>query len=384
MFAIMSPPGSPGPFVSPTAKSLFVFPSANGILGRSHGHNTVCCLGVRNEPGPYLAGLALRLFLAGATTGAWAAEGERPRRVLMVHSFGSSAPPFTTHSTAFESTLKRELGTAVDLDEVSLDMARYAQPDMEEAFAEFLGKRMSEWQPDLVVPIGSPAGKFVAKFRDKLFPQTPVIYSGMDRRTLPADAFAKNATFVGENFDLKGLVADMLQLDPETNHVVVILGATSLERYWTAAFQEAFEPFTGRVKFTYVNDLSFDQMLDLVSKLPPHSFVLLGLFMRDASGVTYNEADALVRLHAVSQAPISGLYQHQMGLGIVGGRLYQGELEGVGVGRVAARILRGEQASSFPPLFIGTRPPTYDWRTDALGDQRKPAAAGECRDVPPA
>ena len=329
--------------------------------------------------------LLCALFLAGATTGAWGAEGERPWRVLMVHSFGSSAPPFTTHSTAFESTLKRELGTAVDLDEVSLDMARYAQPDMEEAFAEFLGKRMSEWQPDLVVPIGSPAGKFVAKFRDKLFPQTPVIYSGMDRRTLPADAFAKNATFVGENFDLKGLVEDMLQLDPETNHVVVILGATSLERYWTAAFQEAFEPFTGRVKFTWVNDLSFDQMLDLVSKLPPHSFVLLGLFMRDASGVTYNEDDALVRLHAVSQAPISGLYQHQMGLGIVGGRLYQGELEGVESARVAARILRGERASSFPPLFIGTRPPTYDWRElRRWGIQRKPAAAGECRVVPSA
>ena len=318
---------------------------------------------------PYLRGLnrtlpllLCPLFLAGATPGAWGAERERPARVLMVHSFGSSAPPFTTHSTAFESTLKRELGTAVDLDEVSLDMARYAQPDMEDAFAEFLGKRMVKWQPDLVVPIGSPAGKFVAKFRDKLFPQTPVIYTGMDRRTLPADALAKNATFVGENFDLKALVADMLQLAPETNHVVVILGATSLERYWTAAFQEAFAPFTGRVRFTWVNDLSFDQMLDLVSKLPPHSFVLLGLFMRDASGVTYNEDDALMRLHAVSQAPINGLYQHQMGLGIVGGRLYQGELEGVESARVAARILRGERASSFPPLFIGTRPPTYDWR----------------------
>jgi len=37
---------------------------------------------------------------------------------------------------------------------------------------------------------------------------------------LPADAFAKNATFVGENFDLKGLVEDMLQLDPETNQNV--------------------------------------------------------------------------------------------------------------------------------------------------------------------
>src|SRR6476619_4013521 len=134
--------------------------------------------------------LLCALLLLGAAAGARGAEGERPKRVLMVHSFGSSAPPFTTHSTAFESTLKRELGTAVDLDEVSLDMARYAQPDMEEAFAEFLLKRFSKWQPDLVVPIGSPAGRFVAKFRHRLFPQMPVVYSGMDRRTLPADAFA--------------------------------------------------------------------------------------------------------------------------------------------------------------------------------------------------
>ena len=55
---------------------------------------------------------------------------------------------------------------------------------------------------------------------------TPVVYTGMDRRTLPADAFANNATFVGESFDLAGLIEDMLQLDPQTNRVVVTLGAT--------------------------------------------------------------------------------------------------------------------------------------------------------------
>src|SRR3954447_21740891 len=300
---------------------------------------------------PILLGI-LPLLLS--TPGARAGDADRPRRVLMVHSFGSSAPPFTTHSTAFESAIKRELGAAVDLDEMSLNMARYAQPDMEEAFAEFLTKRMSQWRPDLVVPIGSPAGKFVAKYRDRLFPQTPVVYTGMDRRTLPADALANNATFVGEDFDLKGLVEDMLQLDPETNNVVVILGASPLERYWTEAFKEAFEPFAGRVKFTWVNDLSFEEILDLVSKLPPRSFVLLGLLIRDASGVTHNEDDALQRLRAVANAPINGIFQTQVGLGIVGGRLYQGELEGAEAARVAIRVLRGEPISNIPPKIIGT------------------------------
>src|SRR6478672_5808385 len=164
--------------------------------------------------------LLCALIFFASTTGVFGAEPDRPRRVLMVHSFASTAPPFTTHSTAFESTIKQELGAGVDLDEVSLDNARYAQPDMEEAFAEILTKRLSTWQPDLVVPIGSPAGRFVAKFRDRLFPHTPVVYTGMDRRTLTAEALANNATFVGESFDLKGLVEDMLQLDPQTNQVV--------------------------------------------------------------------------------------------------------------------------------------------------------------------
>ena len=186
--------------------------------------------------------LSLGCLLLTLTAGsAIAAEA---KRVLMVHSFGSTAPPFTTHSTAFETTLTKELGSRVDLDEVSLDMARYAQPDMEVPFVELLRRRLEKWKPDLVVPIGSPAGRFVNKYRDRLFPRTPVIYTGMDRRTLPPGAL-KNATFVGEDFKLAGLVEDILELAPDTNHIVVVLGATPLERYWAIEFQKTLCPLHG-------------------------------------------------------------------------------------------------------------------------------------------
>lgn len=301
---------------------------------------------------------AICVILAGA---GHAAEAGPAKRVLMVHSFGSTAPPFTTHSTAFETTLTQEMGQRVDLDEVSLDMARYAQPDMEEPFVEFLLKRLAKWHPDLVVPVGSPAGRFVAKYRDRLFPKTPVIYTGMDQRTLPPDAF-RNATFVGEDFKLAGLVEDILQLAPDTTNVVVVLGASPLERYWTTEFRRAFAPFTNRVNFTWVNDLTFDQMLEQVARLPRRSFILLALLIRDAAGVTHNEDEALQRLHAVANAPINGLFHHQLGLGIVGGRLYQAEVQGAESARIALRILRGEPVANFPPRIIPPQGPQYDWR----------------------
>src|SRR5262245_37290096 len=59
------------------------------------------------------------------------------KRVLVIHSFGNGTPPFTTHAVAFETELTEKMGERVDLDEVSLDMARYADADMQEALVEY-------------------------------------------------------------------------------------------------------------------------------------------------------------------------------------------------------------------------------------------------------
>jgi PAS domain S-box-containing protein len=290
------------------------------------------------------------------------ASPPRAKRILIVHSFGSVAPPFTTHSIAFETELVEKMDEPVDLDEVSLDNARYGEFDMQEALVEYLQKRQAKWQPDIVVPVGSPAGVFVAQYREKLFPNVPVLYCGMDRRRLPADAFKENAVFVGENFDVPGFVEDILQIAPRTKNIAIVLGASPLEKYWADTFRKAFEPFASRVNFIWLDDLPFEHMLERVKKLPPDSFILLGLLLRDAAGVTHNADEALQRLHAVANAPINGIFQHQLGLGIVGGRLYQAENEGIEAARIAVRILHGEPTSKFPPQFFGRLPPRYDWR----------------------
>jgi two-component system sensor kinase FixL len=309
-------------------------------------------------------GFACLLLSGGFSAGAdLSAAPVEAKRVLILHSFGSAAPPFTTHSTAFETTLTEENGERVDLDEVSLDVARYATLDMEDALVDFIRKRQARWQPDLVVPIGSPAGVFVAKYRNRLFPtMPPVIYVGMDQRRLPPDALEQNAAFVGESFNLGGLVEDILQVAPATTNIAVVIGASPIEQYWKDVLQREYQPFTNRVSFTWFNDLSLDQMLARSARLPPRSFILLILLMRDAAGVAHNADEALIRFHHVANAPINGIFQHQLGLGIVGGRLYQAELEGVEAAHIAVRILHGEAASSFPPKIVEPLSPRYDWR----------------------
>jgi len=59
------------------------------------------------------------------------------------------------------------------------------------------------------------------------------------------------------------------------------------------------------VGFTWLNDLSFDQMLEKVKTLPPHSFIFVVLMMRDASGVTHNGDEVLQQIHAVANAAMT-------------------------------------------------------------------------------
>jgi signal transduction histidine kinase len=203
---------------------------------------------------------------------------------------------------------------------------------------------------------------FVAKYRDRLFPETPVLYVGADPRNVPPGALEKNASAVGQALDIPGVFEDILRVRPATKNIVIVVGATPLERRWQQAFQKAAEPLAGRINFSYYNDLSFDQMQERVASLPPNSYIFFLMLVRDAAGVTFNTDDALRRLSAVANAPMNSIFVHQLGTGVVGGRLYQAELVGKEAADVAIRILHGEAASSFPPKVMERGPPRYDWR----------------------
>jgi hypothetical protein len=118
------------------------------------------------------------------------AAADEPKRVLLVHSFGSAAPPFTVESTAFETELVGKMGDRVDLDEVSLDMARYPDRDMQEAIVDYLQKRQAKWQPDLVVPIGAPPD-LRGNLSRPSFSGNPILYASADRRLLPPGALER-------------------------------------------------------------------------------------------------------------------------------------------------------------------------------------------------
>src|SRR5262249_12878956 len=263
--------------------------------------------------------LACVSFLILAT-GAFSAE---PRRVLIVHAFGHAYSPWSDEAGIFRAELVKQSKEPIDLYEVSLDTARVQNADEETPFVDYIHALLAGRKLDLIVPIGAPSAFFMQRNRQRLFPATPMLIVGADRRRIPSSSLSENDTGVLPDLDLPAYLANILRLRPETTDVAVVMGNSPVERYWTSEFRRDFQPFADRVKIEFFNDLTFEEMLKRAAGMPATSALLWVLLSEDAAGVPYSQDSALEAMREVASVPIFGLADFEMGRGIVGGPLLQ-------------------------------------------------------------
>src|SRR5207249_1372184 len=136
----------------------------------------------------------------------------------------------------------------------------------------------------------------------------PLLVGAVDRRRLKDVNLGANATAVGVDLDLAGIIENILRILPSTKNVEVVIGNSPLERFWLAELRQYFQPFTNRVRFNWLNELSFEEMRKRVAKLPRDSAVLYAVLLVDAAAVPHEQEGALDVLHRDSSAPIFGAF----------------------------------------------------------------------------
>jgi signal transduction histidine kinase len=297
-------------------------------------------------------------FLIFATVGA-AAE---PRRVLMVHAFGHAYSPWSDMAGSFRAELIKRSPEPIDLYEVSLDTARVQDPEDEGPFVEYIRAILLGRKLDLIVPVGAPAAFFMQRYRQRLFPTTPMLIVGADVRRIPSTTLTENDAAVLLDLDLPAYLKNVLHLRPETTDIAVVVGNSPVERFWTSELHRDFQPFADRVNITWFNDLTLGEMLKRAATMPPQSVIFWFLLSEDAAGVPYSEDRALEAMRQVAVVPIFGMGDYQLGRGIVGGPLMQTSVLGREAAEASLRILGGEMGGGINPPLVGFGAPIYDWR----------------------
>ena len=189
-----------------------------------------------------------------------------------------------------------------------------------------------------------------------------MLIASTEQRNLPPGALTPMTAYVGTAYRLPEVVENILPLLPNTKTIAVAIGASRLEQFWRQEAQRETAFLSDRVRFRWLDELTFEKMKREVATLPENSAVLYTIVHQDAIGVTLEQDQALLGLCSVANAPFFSCYESELGSGTIGGRLFADRTLGVMAGAVAARILQGEPPASYSLPPIGTLAPAYDWR----------------------
>jgi signal transduction histidine kinase/ABC-type uncharacterized transport system substrate-binding protein len=285
-----------------------------------------------------------------------------PRHVLLLYSYEREIGPLDTFAGILRSELSRQSTAPINFIEVSLQPARFSESPREVPTLNYLLSIFADRPPDLIVPIGGPAAGFVLKYRQQLFPATPMVVGMTDQRFLQQIAFTPNDTAVALDNDPAQVIEEILSLLPDTTTVYVVIGTSELERFWRAELVRRSEPYKDRLTFVWLNELSFPQILERLAALPPRSAIFYGLLSRDGLGIPQPESRVIPELHAVANAPIFGVFSTHVGRGAVGGPVMAVEVASRNTARVASRVLNGESPRDIRMAPQPPGPPTFDWR----------------------
>jgi signal transduction histidine kinase len=308
----------------------------------------------------FTAALAIAVLLA--TLGQSQAADPEPKRVLMLQSFGLRFKPWTDFAEFFRSELNKQSKAPIDFLDHELLTARVDDDEALAPFVDYLLALYTKNAPDLIVALGAPAAEFVQRYRARLFPNTPMLFTAVEARRVQYDKLTENDTVAAAAHDFPAAIETILQLLPGTKVIAVVNGASPNEVFWQGVLERELAPFSGRVELRWYNRLSFENILRDAATLPPHSAIFWHLMSVDAAGVTHEGNTALDRLSSAANAPIFSYLDGFFDGSIVGGSMHSIE-EGMAVAAAAAiRILNGEKAGDVKVPPSRFKLPRFDWR----------------------
>ena len=300
----------------------------------------------------------------------YAQDGQK--KVLVLYSTGRDAAISLAGERELPRLLDRGLERRLDYHSEYIDAGRFSDPAYQAGLRDFLRLKYGSQSLDVVVAVLDVAVTFLEKYRDELFPGTPVVF--FSHRPLPRRL--PNSTGAVNQLDFGRTMALATTLQPEVEEVFVITGAGArdelLERQARAQLA-AFEP---RVRVTYLSGLPTPALEQRLASLPPRSIVYYVLVYQDGSGANFQPVDYLDRIQPHSVRPIYSWVDSTIGHGVVGGSMQRLDDQIATVASLALRVLAGESADAIPLVAFDGHINQIDWRELqrwGIDDSRIPA-----------
>lgn len=193
---------------------------------------------------------------------------------------------------------------------------------------------------DLIICADDNALKFLLKYRDQLFDNTPVFFCGVN--TLATHDFRGAENFYGvvEKHSIASTTKMALKLNPDLKHVYLVVDNSITGKSTQKDAIEDMRSLSNQVDLHLFEEESFSEIMEIVSELNPQdSIVIQSFYVVDQDGSTYPLDYTAQKLIEHSSVPVFGIFSFGFGEGVVGGKFVEGYTQGERVAKMVTSYL---------------------------------------------
>lgn len=283
------------------------------------------------------------------------------KQILLLNSYHQN---FTWNEAVFRGLTDvlrpRETGIILHVENMDTKRVEFNEFYIRQLYDVFAHKYKGV-ELDLVMVTDNNAFEFMRRHHEALFPDTPVIFCGVNNfRKELIDGFPL-FTGVAESVDASGTLWWALKNHPNTETILVVNDFTPTGQAVTKNIRDQLKDFAPGIDIRYSEDVGLESVLNEVESLPKNSLVLFGIFYRDKRGRFYDVAEVSSAVSQRANVPVYGLIDFDLGHGIVGGLLSSGYSQGQSMAQIALHVLAGRRPQDIPVISDGVFRPMFDY-----------------------
>ncbi|MEJ2037352.1 MAG: ABC transporter substrate binding protein [Desulfosarcinaceae bacterium] len=213
---------------------------------------------------------------------------------------------------------------------------------------------------DAVIVADNNGFDFYLQFHDKLFPNVPTIFCGVNDFSPQSIAGLKHISGVIETFDIKTNLELAQKFHPDRKKFVVIEDDSTTAKAIKSEMLKALNKMSPVPQFQYLQARALDQLVrDCKAMADDAVFYIIPFYTDDPKG--RNSANEIVQtLYKETQAPFYSNWEFLLGSGIVGGKVIDGYAHGKAAGQMVVRVLEGENVADIPIVKPNDEPIVFD------------------------
>lgn len=195
---------------------------------------------------------------------------------------------------------------------------------------------------DAVIVSDNAAFNFIIEYGAKLYPETPVIFCGVNNLNKNVLENKNNFCGIVEKAEHREIIDLILKLHPNLNKLIIINDHTLTGKNIREELEVVLEDYKNKLEFDIWESFTIDELRNRLTNLNRNSAIYLLVFNRDKEGnfISYNQGIEIIK--SVSKNPIYGAWDFYLGKGIVGGKLISAQAQGKEAALLAKNIINAQ------------------------------------------